>query len=1462
MEFFLRAQSTGPSFDVGVDAEPSHTVEDLTDALAKFFGLANGVGLVAYRSNGEALLPFTTIAEAGIVSGETVHILGENVPFHAEPEVEAGELTFVITAGPDSGASLRLQPGTYSISRSEFADLQLNDPHVSAVATDHLQLDVGANRVVTITPAPGLSNEVRLNGAPLTEPTQLTEADVVRIGTTSGRLRTVDQMTTTTRDVFGAVPFHRTPYFPAPVEPVAIKPLGSVPKKPEPNRFTYMMMLAPLLMGAMFYFVYNNPRFLLFVLMSPIIGLGNFFDQRRRTGKKFKADVARFREELTKRAADIHEKLWKERVRRFGEAPDVADLASRSKNRSVNLWVRDRDAYDYLTVRIGTGDTATQVDVKPENSGDQNFLDEMDNVVGDTKTHRDVPVSISLSSLGVVALVGPDRETTGLAASIAAQAACLHSPEDLVIFSSSHPNRQLNEWLKWVPHCRSASSPIGSNHLISSKAETDALMRDLSAVAAARLQANRQDRSALFPWLLFFLDKSSDPDPAVLSRLLDVCPQAGITVVWMTDSADRVPRQAQASVTCQPLVTGQMSVVAFTDPARADQPLHLEQLEPATASQIGRSLAPLRDASSANAATAIPKIVPLFTSFGVDDVTPEWVVDQWNTDRGYSLQGPVGMTETGQMTLDLVEQGPHALIGGTSGAGKSELLMSLVAGMISHNPPSKINFLFIDYKGGASSDLFKDVPHTVGYVTNLDGLLSLRALTSLGAELDRRMDLMKGKAKDIAEMIEKYPEEAPPSLVIVIDEFATLVKEIPDFIAGMVDIAQRGRSLGIHLILATQRPSGAINENIKANTNLRISLRMLDSSESQAVIGTNDAANIPGPLKGRGFARVGPGELIAFQSAWSGAPKARATGPAPVTVSSFTTLNVPTVSVQSGEPEPAQEHSEPAEQDEVTHVGSVLEAVAEASRRLGYERGRTPWKDELPKLIPLLGLLDDKRLQTDREPGRDVVIGMIDSPETQDQYPAVLNLEASGGLTVFGTGGSGKTTFLQTVAASAAADDHSKGGGNLTIFGLDFASRELATLNRLPQCGGIGLSDNFETVTRIVATLENELERRRSLLSQAAERAEAKPTFSRILFLIDSYENLLQALETGPTARLFNGWTEKINNIIVEGRQVGIHSVIATARRNGIRSNVMSAISNRLFLRQTDPSTYVEVGIKPADVQDLELSPGQGFLNSPNIFQAAVLANETNADQDPSANENPPMVGFAEGLVGTVDSRVATQALGAQLPVPNHGASESKPIVGMEDMTNADYVLDLTYNNVTIFGDPRSGRSTTLAAIAKQVASGGGSVWAVGPDSSPLAKLDCFEKSSFGADDGIAELLEELAAEVAAGDRKSAPMLIFDDVDMFEGRSVDKAIEGVIKKVRWVASITSFRGYSSNPLIADMKKARTFVMLRPSDPRNIQEMTSAAPNWRPGLPMPPGRGAVVADRMTTYVQFFDAFAGE
>ncbi len=236
----------------------------------------------------------------------------------------------------------------------------------------------------------------------------------------------------------------------------------------------------------------------------------------------------------------------------------------------------------------------------------------------------------------------------------------------------------------------------------------------------------------------------------------------------------------------------------------------------------------------------------------------------------------IGESLDGPFAFDLRRDGPHGLVAGTTGSGKSELLQTIVASLAATNTPEGMNFVLIDYKGGAAFRDFAPLPHTVGMVTDLDTHLVERALESLGAELRRREHLLaEAAAKDIEDYVERLGRGEPlppmPRLLIVIDEFASLVRELPDFVTGLVNIAQRGRSLGIHLILATQRPTGVVSNDIRANTNLRIALRVTDSSESTDVIDAGDAAQIQKSTPGRGYIRLGAGALLPFQSGRVGA---------------------------------------------------------------------------------------------------------------------------------------------------------------------------------------------------------------------------------------------------------------------------------------------------------------------------------------------------------------------------------------------------------------------------------------------------------------------------------------------------------------------------------------------------------------------------------------------------------------
>ena len=322
--------------------------------------------------------------------------------------------------------------------------------------------------------------------------------------------------------------------------------------------------------------------------------------------------------------------------------------------------------------------------------------------------------------------------------------------------------------------------------------------------------------------------------------------------------------------------------------------------------------------------------------------------------NGRSTFAVLGETYDGPFGIDLRKDGPHALIAGTTGSGKSELLQTIVASLAIANRPDEMTFVLVDYKGGSAFADCVQLPHTVGMVTDLDPHQVERALASLSAELTRREHtLAAAGAKDIEDyqpLVDRRQARPLPRLVLVIDEFASMVRDLPDFVSGLVNIAQRGRSLGIHLILATQRPSGVVSADIRANTNLRIALRVTDAAESADVIGAPDAASISKATPGRAYVRLGHGSLVPFQAGRVGGrrPGAEATTTARpwVTPLSWSAL---------GRPEPSPPAAGRRADQEITDLKILVEQIQYAAKGLRVPGQPSPW---LPPLPPMLQLAD------------------------------------------------------------------------------------------------------------------------------------------------------------------------------------------------------------------------------------------------------------------------------------------------------------------------------------------------------------------------------------------------------------------------------------------------------------------------------------------------------------------------
>ena len=386
-----------------------------------------------------------------------------------------------------------------------------------------------------------------------------------------------------------------------------------------------------------------------------------------------------------------------------------------------------------------------------------------------------------------------------------------------------------------------------------------------------------------------------------------------------------------------------------------------------------------------------------------------------------SPAAPVGVTEQGVFTLDLERDGPHALVGGTTGSGKSELLRSLIAALAANADPRQLTFLLMDFKGGAAFDACARLPHTVGMVTDLDEELVERALRALEAELQYRERLLRSVGADnLRAYHEREHDEPLPRLVVVIDEFAKMARELPELLSALVDVAQRGRTLGVHLILATQRPAGVVNDHIRTNTNLRIALRVQDAADSIDVIGDRAAAEL---------SRHRPGARVRAARPRRGRPDPERAGHLrrpDATTRRRRRRRAVHVRRDAARARPRDRRA-PVAAEQPSDLARLVDAIVEANAAEGIAPPRRPWPEPLSEQIDLAELLPE-------------AVRAADEPRRQAQYPVGWDLD-EGNLLLLGIPGSGTTTALASLALSLAT---SHAPDALELYAFDFGTGELA----------------------------------------------------------------------------------------------------------------------------------------------------------------------------------------------------------------------------------------------------------------------------------------------------------------------------------------------------------------------------------------------------------------------------------
>ncbi len=1242
-----------------------------------------------------------------------------------------------VLAGPGAGGQHHLAPGSYALGRGDDGHVRFPDARISR---RHALLRVGAREATVVDL--GSSNGTFLDGARLgADPAVVGRGARVRMGHTiwslapaAGSAPPPARPTGT-----GGLLVNRAPRA-VPTDRCVRLQRPRPPEVPPPGSLPLLTLLLPPAVALLAAVVLRQPAFLLFGLMGPAMSLGAYWTDRRSHGRRRERALRDYTEAVARHESRLAENVAVARRELERHSPALAEAVRACCGRTAQLWQRHPGDPDWLRVRIGQGRADLDVVVVDPDGGEER------------PCLPELPTVVQLAKAGVTGMApvgracGDHAAVRSLAWTILAQCLAWHGPAQLHVWvlTARSVDQAGWRWLTQAPHVTAdgsgdcaAFARVGS---LDGRGDATRRVKELTAI----LEERRHQRAAVgepgppLPWHLVVLDGAREligyPGTAGLLRQ---GPEVGIVGLCLGSSAPDLPAECATVI-----LTGQDGITYVR--GQSHEGSATADLADAQALQaMGRALAPLVDGTPALRDT-LPQQVSLCEMLDVDPRVRGALVEAWRR-QGADTTIDVGCDAAGPVRLDLRVDGPHALVGGTTGSGKSELLRTLITSLAARNRPDRLCFVLIDYKGGSAFDACARLPHTVGVVTDLDGAAAERALTGLRAELRRREELLRAAGVSDLEGYERSVEAGGcdsagvplghlPRLVLVVDEFRALAEELPEFVAGVVRFAALGRSLGVHLVLATQRPAGIVSADIRANVGLRIALRVRDASDSVDVVESPAAASLPVRCPGRAVVRSGGGPLITFQTARlaarRSAPREVAVRLIPDDLLGAALDDVP-ATVRSPLPDP---EGRPTAQDDFD-LDDLVRITRDAAATLQVAPPTPPWLPPLPERILWRELAAESpstaatyRAAERRSPSMHPLtprtarpcdtalhpVILLDDPEHQCRRLWTWAPDA-GHLALVGRGRSGRTQSLR-VLATAVADAECP--SRLALHVVDAGGGQQA-LTDLPHAASYVTLGDPGALRRLVRGLRDRV-RTRATGQRSSSRAatgddvdpggattetdEGLPTDLLVIDGWDQVRALLEGLDHGAVA-------EELIEAARGGAGSGLR-ILAAGGRGLLTGAFASCFADRLVLDLSDPTDVLLAGLRTQDGGGRP--PGRAVLASSGLVgQIALL--------DPQPDE--PSARLPADVVAPIALRHAHCAppgwgirpLPARLTLEElreghegHPArnDEHTAWLGVRGDGGA-LLVPLTGPGWLIAGPPGSGRTTALRTIAAQAVQAG-----------------------------------------------------------------------------------------------------------------------------------------------------------
>ncbi len=1090
-------------------------------------------------------------------------------------------------------------------------------------------------------------------------------------------------------------------------EPTETIDIKDPPSKRERSKGTVLTMLMPLVMMCVTVVLGIFMKRGWMILMSAVMMMASagfaavrFISDGRSLKEDEAVRIAEYKEYLLGVRKQLNAVYCQQKESANYHNPRLADIERMVKKQSGRIYEHGCHDADFMCFSLGHADALPTYTVKYNNDDiakqkTDELQQEKFEVISGFTMLPELPVVCDLKK-SHLAYVGEKNNVHEQLTSLIIQLSFFQSYHDLnIIMLTDEESRREFEWMRWLPHCRLRS--INTLTVISSENQRDKVMGNIaSQLKERKLNRDEQKKNSFFlPFFVFIID---NPKLIMSHNIMEYLQgddrDLGFSVVYTTNLKSNVPENIKTVLLLESREYGNL---LLQEGCYANRRLYVTTGENVNAETFSRSLCPV--IHNKGITTQIPDMLTFFDMYGISFPEELPIRQMWGQSAcNKSLAVPIGARAANDyVMLNLHEKahGPHGLIAGTTGSGKSEAIQSYILSLAINFHPYDVGFLLIDYKGGGMAKLFEKLPHVLGIITNLDGSESLRALASIKSELARRQrvfnDCGVNNINDYTKIFKKGMADEPlPHLFIVADEFAELKKEQPEFMKELVSAARIGRSLGVHLLLATQKPSGVVDDQIWSNSRFKLALKVQTEADSNEILKTPDAAKIT--KSGRAYLQIGNNEIYElFQTAWSGAPfkEDEATQAFDGRVylenaSGQGELLNPDLDMATGESGLGK-----------TQLDVLVERIAAIYTSLGIRPVMRPWLPPLPEQLVTghINPLVDVGRFTDYTTA--APLGLVDLPEEQRQIEYIHDFIQDGNLAFFGASGYGKSVSILLMTMELASVNSPE---LLQFYIVDFGNSSLVPLKNLPHTADYITYDDTEKLQKLIKLITDEIAARKRLF--AKENAvsfkmynqAAKKRLPIIILEIDNFDVIRE---------LGTAMDEAFVKIMRDGTSLGIYTMISASRVNAVKYSILNSIKSRVvFYNYEQGDAVAAIGHSSYKLTEVK---GRALvkMKEPRLMQSYL----------PAAYDND--LAYAAQIQDMISSIVKNNTVQGPKAIPvlpeevyyhmlDVSDDKRRVAVGLDaDSVHTQY-MDMSSSLQLIVGAPKTGKTNLLKLIIRQ----------------------------------------------------------------------------------------------------------------------------------------------------------------